>query len=128
MKMMRSLREQIMRKPRSSSKPTSKRAHTQTLKGRDKKLAEKQVVYKMRDATKKCKSCKGEKTGMCAPSTIDELEIGLRKIKNGKVEGFGKVSNELLKHLPPTGKQALLRLFNLSFSSGVCAGNGDRVK
>ena len=59
---------------------------------------------------------------MCPIYCPHELEIGLRKIKNGKAAGLDKVSNELLKHLPPTGKQVLLRLFNSSFSSGVCAG------
>ena len=59
--------------------------HTETLKGREKKLAEKQVVYKMRDATKKCKSCKGEKTGMCAPFTAPmNSKLGYERSKTEK--------------------------------------------
>ena len=96
--------------------------HEDNIKGREKKLAEKHVVHRMRDATKKCKSCNGEKTGMCAPITMDELDLGLRKIKTGKAAGLDRVSNELLKHLPPLGKQVLLRLMNSSWNIGVSPG------
>ena len=53
---------------------------------------------------------------------MDELALGLRRIKTGKAAGLDGVSNELLKHLPDTGKMVLLRLINSSWDNGVCAG------
>ena len=63
------------------------------LNGRAKKLQEKDVIHKMRDATKGCKSCGGEKTGICSKITRDELDLALYKSKLGKATGPDQVAN-----------------------------------
>ena len=96
--------------------------HEDTLKGREKKIHEKPVIHKMREATKTCKECKGGKSGLCSPLTLDELELALRKIKTGKAAGIDLVSNEMLKQLSPLAKEKLLTLFNKSWIKGICPG------
>ena len=56
--------------------------HEDTLKGREKKISEKPVIHKMRDATKKCKECEGDKSGLCSARTLDELNLALRNRKS----------------------------------------------
>ena len=97
--------------------------HNDPLNGREKKISEKPVTHKMRDATKTCKECNGSKTGACSPLTMDELELALRKIKTGKAAGIDRVSNEMLRQLPPLAKEKLLVLFNKSWKEGECAGS-----
>ena len=94
----------------------------ETLKGREKKLAEKDVVHGMRNATKGCKSCGGEKTGMCAPINMSEMKSALYKVKTGKAAGPDRITNEMLKHLSVRGYAELLRLFNQSWLEGCAPG------
>ena len=91
--------------------------------GRTKKIAEKDVIHKMRSATKGCESCCGEKTGMCGEITPDEMELATYKIKSGKAAGPDKITNEMLKNLSTKGKAVLLRLLNQSWSEGFCPGS-----
>ena len=50
--------------------------------------------------------------------TISELNKHLKKLKRRKSPGPDKLHNEMLTHLGPIGKQALLRLINLTLQTG----------
>ena len=76
----------------------------------------------MRDATKKCKECEGDKSGLCSALTLDELNLALRKIKTGKAAGVDLVSNQMLRQLSPLAKERLLTLYNKSWELGICPG------
>ncbi|KAK3779719.1 hypothetical protein RRG08_013674 [Elysia crispata] len=51
--------------------------------------------------------------------TIAELEGALRKSKKGKAPGRDGVTQEMLSHMGPKAKDALLRLYNRSWHSGT---------
>ena len=51
--------------------------------------------------------------------TIAELEGALRKSKKGKAPGRDGVTQEMLSHMGPKAKHALLRLYNRSWQSGT---------
>ena len=51
--------------------------------------------------------------------TIAELEGALRKSKKGKAPGRDGVTQEMLSHMGPKAKHALLRLYNLPWQSGT---------
>jgi ribonuclease HI len=59
--------------------------------------------------------CGGERTGMCSPFNMVELETGLRKLRSGSADG---IPNELLKALPIVAREELLRVMNLSWKLG----------
>jgi hypothetical protein len=92
------------------------------LKGKEKKWKEKDVVHKMRDATKGCKACGGNKSGLCSPITLDELKAALYKVKTGKAAGPDGITNEMIKHLSSRGEIEMLCLLNQSWTESVCAG------
>ena len=100
----------------NASKPSDE------LNGRAKKLHEKDTVHKMREATKGCKACGGDKTGICSKITRDELDLALYKSKLGKATGQDQIANEMLKNLSDNGKIELLRLINQSWLEGTCPG------
>ena len=50
-----------------------------------------------------------------APFTDQELEAGIRKLKMRKASGFDGISNEMIHHLGPTGREALLHIMNMSW-------------
>ena len=93
------------------------------LKGREKKMHEKDTTHKMRAATKGCKSCGGDKLGICSPITIDELELALHGAKCGKASGPDGITNEMLKNLSTIGKSVILKLINDSWKDGICPGS-----
>ena len=68
---------------------------------------------------KNCNECGGEKTGCCAPFTQAELVQQLRRCKLKKAPGPDGISNEMLRHLGPIARSALLHLFNLSWETGM---------
>ena len=51
--------------------------------------------------------------------TIAELEGALRKSKKGKAPGRDGITQEMLTHMGPKAKNALLRLYNRSWQSGT---------
>ncbi|GFR93723.1 RNA-directed DNA polymerase from mobile element jockey-like protein [Elysia marginata] len=55
--------------------------------------------------------------GYCAPFNKKELEASLAQLKNTSL-GDDQIHNKLLTHLPPSGKMALLTLFNRVYKSG----------
>ena len=85
-------------------------------------MHEKEIIHKMRDATKWCKSCNGSKIGMCCALTMDELDLAIYKSKSNKAAGPDEIANEMLKNLSDKGKRELLCLLNLSWMKGTCPG------
>ena len=75
----------------------------------------------MRNATKGCRSCNGDKSDMCSAIKEEELKSALYKLKTGKAAGPDRISNEMLKNLSTNGYVQLLSLLNQSFREGVCA-------
>ncbi|GFS20331.1 hypothetical protein ElyMa_005053600 [Elysia marginata] len=53
----------------------------------------------------------------CAPFNKTELDVSLAQLKNTS-PGDDQIHNKLLTHLPPSGKMALLTLFNRVYKSG----------
>ena len=51
--------------------------------------------------------------------TLRELEEALKKMKQKKAPGPDGITNEMLKHLGPGAKRTLLRIYNLSWSTGT---------
>jgi ribonuclease HI len=54
--------------------------------------------------------------GICSEFSFSELESALSDLKVNKAAGPDLVSNEMLKNLPVTGKEALLRICNSSWT------------
>ena len=51
--------------------------------------------------------------------TQAELDKACRKLKNRKSPGPDKIHNEMISHLGPKGKEALLYLFNKTWETGI---------
>ena len=62
--------------------------------------------------------CGGDRSGACSPFTPQELESQLRNMRNGKAPGPDDICAEQLRHMGPGAKAALLRLMNLTWTSG----------
>ena len=85
------------------------------------KTADKPTVLAHRQAVKKlCDQCNNKYTGMCCPFSPTELDMALRKLKGKKSPGLDRITNDMLKKLPPKGKEILLQLYNLSWSNKQC--------
>ena len=50
---------------------------------------------------------------------MTELDSALHQLKTGKSPGLDGVTNEMLKHLPVSGKYAVLELINRSWLEGL---------
>ena len=55
---------------------------------------------------------------MTDPFHMRELNLAIKKLKNKKAPGVDGVTNDMLKHLGPTAKNILLKIFNSSWHSG----------
>ena len=53
-----------------------------------------------------------------APFTLPELDYAMSSLKLGKAPGLDEMHNELLLHLGPKGRDALLHVLNLSWCKG----------
>uniref|UniRef100_H3ANI7 Endonuclease/exonuclease/phosphatase domain-containing protein n=1 Tax=Latimeria chalumnae TaxID=7897 RepID=H3ANI7_LATCH len=53
-----------------------------------------------------------EENHFSAPYTIDELNVGISHLKNGKAAGLDDICTEQIKHFGPATKLWVLRLFN----------------
>ncbi|GFR94696.1 RNA-directed DNA polymerase from mobile element jockey-like protein [Elysia marginata] len=61
--------------------------------------------------------CSCSPDGYCAPFNKKELDASLAQLKNTS-PGVDQIHKKLLTHLPPSGKMALLTLFNRVYKSG----------
>ena len=66
-----------------------------------------------------CADCDGARTGCCSPFTEEELSKAIRKLQLRKSPGPDGISNEMIKHLGPRARTALLHLCNASWEQGV---------
>lgn len=69
-------------------------------------------------AARLCQECQDQRTEVCAPYTMTELEQQLRGTKLKKAPGPDGITNEMLRHLGPKMKEELLRIINLSWKTG----------
>ena len=56
---------------------------------------------------------------MSQPITMKEIEAAIRQLKCKKAPGPDGVTNDMIKHLGPAAKKALLELFNESWKNGT---------
>ena len=85
------------------------------------KWEDKPVIHAQRRAVStKCKNCDNNQTGMCCPFNNTELETAMQKLKQGKSPGMDNITNEMIQHLTPTGKEVLLKLFNDTWEQKSC--------
>ena len=56
---------------------------------------------------------------MSQPITMKETEAAIRQLKCKKAPGPDGVTNDMIKHLGPAAKKALLELFNESWKNGT---------
>lgn len=68
-------------------------------------------------AWKHCPECGDRQDGCCGPFKMEELTRHLQSAKLKKASGPDGVSNEMLRHLGPVARGALLGLINASWSS-----------
>ena len=63
-------------------------------------------------------SCHDEShSTFCSPFTLPELHSALSHLSSSTASGPDKLSYPVLRHLPPTGLDFLLHIFNLSWST-----------
>lgn len=65
-----------------------------------------------------CRECDGRRHGCCSPFTEEELVRQLQRLKLKKTPGPDGISNEMLRHLGPVSRAALLLVINTSWRSG----------
>ena len=66
-----------------------------------------------------CADCDRARTGCCSPFIEEELSKAIRKLQLRKSPGPDGISNEMIKHLGPRARTALLHLCNASWEQGV---------
>ena len=65
-----------------------------------------------------CQECNGARTNCCSDFTMEELVREIQALKLKKSGGPDGITNEMLKHLGPVARAALLRLINSSWREG----------
>ena len=74
---------------------------------------------KMREPpARACQECGNQRTEMCAPFTMAELDRQIRETKLKKAPGPDGITNEMLRHLGAKAKEELLETFNQSWLTG----------
>ena len=66
-----------------------------------------------------CAECRNGRTGCCSDFTEEELAQAIQKTQLRKSPGPDDITSEMLKHLGPVARSALLHLINQSWKSGV---------
>jgi ribonuclease HI len=82
-------------------------------------VRDKEVKSELASFKGPCSRCDDNKTDSCQPFTMPELKRAIWTLKANKSPGPDGVSNDMLKHLGPRARAALLDLINHSWSSGI---------
>ena len=83
---------------------------------------DREVKRRLAEPTKKaCRECNGLKNAgcCCGPFRMEELVRQLQAAKLKKATGPDNISNEMLRHLGPVARSALLRLANSSWAQAA---------
>lgn len=67
----------------------------------------------------RCSDCQGDRTGCCSPFTEEELAQAIRRAQLRKSPGPDGITHEMLKHLGPVARRALLEVLNRSWLDGA---------
>ena len=68
---------------------------------------------------RRCADCSGERTDGCSPFTEEELVRAIQLLQLKKSPGPDGITHEMIKHLGPEARCALLHLINVSWETGV---------
>ena len=66
-------------------------------------------------------------SGACVPFDMKELDQAIDSIKLTCAPGPDATSNQMIAHLPPAGRQALLDIFNQALREGFCPSDWRRA-
>ena len=68
--------------------------------------------------SRRCADSDDDHTGCCSPFTEEELTRTIQQLQMKKSPGPDGITNEMVKHLGPVARAALLHLINLSWRNG----------
>ena len=75
--------------------------------------------HKMSDpAVCNCGECKDRRSGACSPFEMNDLVVEISRLQLRKSPGPDQLTNEMLRHLGPVAREALLLIINDSWKTG----------